>query len=189
MKTKIFLIILSLILLSYIIRIPVSAQKSAGDSANIEIAISSLTKKEDEVNYSLKKKSIYDLLEKYNSPLKDSVDDFIQVCQKYNLDCYLLPAISCLESTCGKFILPNSYNPFGWGGGRIMCDNWADCINRVGKGLRENYIDKGSQTLSDIGRIYSESETWTPRVQYFINQMESLEEKNQLYFSNNQVEL
>lgn len=167
----------------------IQAQKSAGDSADINYPLTAMSAKEDKVNYSLKKKTIYDLLEKYDSPMKDSVDDFILVCQKYNLDCYLLPAISCLESTCGKFILPNSYNPFGWGGGRIICENWGDCIERVGKGLREQYINKGAESLGDIGRIYSESQTWTPRVQFFINQMNAIEEKNQLYFSNNQVEL
>lgn len=167
----------------------VLAQKSAGDSAEINYTSTLLAKKENKINYSLKKKTIHDLLEKYNSPMTDSVDDFINICQKYDLDCYLLPAISCLESTCGKFILPNSYNPFGWGRGLIMCNDWGDCIERVGKGLREQYIDKGAKTLGDIGRIYSESETWTARVQYFINQMKTLEEKNQLYFSDNQVEL
>lgn len=186
MKTLILLITLSFFLLSYN---PVLAQKNAGNSAEINYTSTLIVKKEDKINYSLKKKTIHDLLEKYNSPMIDSVDDYIKICQKYDLDCYLLPAISCLESTCGKFILPNSYNPFGWGGGRIMCDGWGDCIERVGKGLREQYIDKGAESLADIGRIYSESATWTPRVQYFINQMNLLEEKNQLYFSNNQVSL
>jgi len=186
MKTLIFLTILLFFLLSYN---HVFAQKNAGNSAEINYSLIAFSKKEIKVNYSLKKKTIYDLLEKYNSTMKESVDDYIKVCQKYDLYCYLLRDISCLESTCGKFIPHNSYNAFGWGGGRIMCDNWSDCIERVGKGLREQYINKGAKTLGDIGRIYSESPTWTLRVQSFINQMNLLEEKNQLYFSNNRVEL
>lgn len=186
MKNLLSIIVSLFFLLSYN---PVLAQKNAGNSAEINYTSTLLVKKEDKVNYSLKKKTIHDLLEKYDSPMIDHVDDFIKVCQKYDLDCYLLPAISCLESTCGKFVLPDSYNPFGWGGGKIICNNWADCIERVAKGLREQYIDKGAQTLENIGRIYSESKTWASRVQYFVNQMQNLEEKNQLYFSNNQVEL
>ncbi|KKQ01415.1 MAG: hypothetical protein US11_C0009G0027 [Candidatus Roizmanbacteria bacterium GW2011_GWA2_36_23] len=85
------------------------ADSSANISYNNEIGLHN--------SLFVKKLAMKRILEKYNSPLKDEVDSFISACQKYDLDCFLLPSISGLESTFGKFILPASHNPFGWGGG------------------------------------------------------------------------
>ncbi|MEM4260655.1 MAG: hypothetical protein QXG00_05455 [Candidatus Woesearchaeota archaeon] len=135
------------------------------------------------------RKSIFNILKEYNSPLINEVNSFVDACLEYKLNCYLLPSIAGLESTFGKFIWPNSFNPFGWGGGYIMFKNWNEGIFTVAQGLRKNYIDKGAQDLSQIGKIYSESTTWTPRVQYFINKFNNEEEKIELFLSLNQVKL
>lgn len=65
-----------------------------------------------------KKYVIAKVLEKYQSPLIGSVDAFVNTCEQYKLDCYLLPSITGLESRFGWYTHPGSYNPFGWGGGR-----------------------------------------------------------------------
>ncbi len=135
------------------------------------------------------KKAIKEVLKKYNSPLIGEVDNFVNVCAKYKIDCYLLPAIAGLESTFGHFIYPGSYNPFGWGGGYIIFSSWSEAIEKVGAGLRYNYLNQGVANLWSIGKIYSESPSWAIRVQYFINQFAQEEEKILLFFSKNSVQL
>lgn len=194
MKHIVVLIIIASVVFS--LQMPVAADEVAGRSAHIDytssleadIILKTETSKNVASKYFIVKKTIRNILERYNSPLVNDVDSFVTACRDYNLDCYLLPAIMGLESTFGKFVLPGSYNPFGWGGGHIVFDNWDKSIQTVGKGLRENYINKGALSLDQIGRIYSESTTWAPRVQFFINQMKTEEEKL-LYFYGNNVEL
>jgi len=91
-------------------------------------------------------KIIEDFFEYYNSPLASLAQTFINVADKYGLDYRLLPAISMQESNGGKRIIPSSKNPFGYG---IYGDNvlkfasFEDAIERVGRGLKEDYVDKG----------------------------------------------
>jgi len=162
------------------------AEKIAGTSAAITYNVASNTK---EKNLFIKKLSIKRIFEKYNAPLIDSADSFIATCQNFNLDCYLLPSIAGLESTFGRFIYPNSYNPFGWGGGMIMFNSWNEGIGTVAKGLRENYLNKGADSVEQIGKIYSESPTWALRVRYFMSEFQKEQEKLQLYLSENTVKL
>lgn len=141
-------------------------------------------------NRFLKKKlAMIKVLEKYNSPLLESVNSFLTVCQSYELDCYLLPSIAGLESSFGKHVLAGSNNPFGWGNGYIMFDNWEHAIGTVGKGLRENYINKGADSVDEIAPIYAESKTWAPRVNHFKTQFEEEERKIDFILSENTVKL
>lgn len=131
-------------------------------------------------DYIIKRRVITKLLKERNSPLVGSVDAFISACSEYSLDCYLLPSITGLESSFGEFTHPTSYNPFGWGGGYIMFDGWNHAIDTVGKGLRNNYIDRGANDLYSIGKIYAASPTWAVRVERFMNDFKAMEEKESL---------
>jgi hypothetical protein len=162
------------------------AQNVAGNSAKISYNSGNNTELDD---YFQKRLAIRKVMERYQSPLIDSVDDFMTTCITYKLDCYLLPAITGTESTFGRFIYPNSYNGFGWGRGMIMFKNWSEAINTVGKGLRENYINKGAQTTDQIGHIYAESPTWSSKVNRFMAELRREEENLSLYLKANQVEL
>jgi len=135
-------------------------------------------------DYATKKRVITKVLQTTSSPLSGSVDEFIKACATYQLDCYLLPSITRLESSYGQFIHPNSNNPFGWGGGYIMFDTWGDAIDTVGKGLRTNYIDKGANDVYDIGKIYAASPTWGVRVERFMNDFKRVEEEESLQAGN-----
>ena len=123
---------------------------------------------------------IENVLNKYNSPMANESKSFVKACIKYQIDCYLLPSIAGLESTFGKFIWQNSFNPFGWDRGYMMFKTWDEGINTVAKGLKNGYIKKGALTVEDIGPIYSESPTWAVRVNFFIKQFEKEEEKMSL---------
>lgn len=192
MGKKMFVILTAstMYLFSHISMAPALAQEISGQSAKFNYSTQSanVVAVDDKSNGELakigrQKLAMKRVLAKYDSVLVSEVDSFMGTCLKYNLDCYLLPAISGLESTFGKFILPESHNPFGWGGGLIMFDKWEDSIEKVGQGLRENYINKGAQNLSQIGNIYSESPTWTVRVASIMQQFAVEEQKNQLYLN------
>ena len=177
---------LALILILLLTPASVEAEAVFADSAKIFY----IKAKDSQVSRIARKKlAMSKILRQNNSPLLASVDSFLTVCLSYDLDCYLLPSISGLESSFGKFIHPGSNNPFGWGGGYIMFDNWDQAINTVGKGLRENYINKGADSVEKIAPIYAASKTWAPRVQYFMNVFENEEKKIISILDENQVNL
>jgi len=186
MKKIIFLIAFFFLFIKNSIIFANEASKEAGQSAIISYKIKLQEKNKD---FFYKKLSIKNIFDKYNSPLSSSVDSFINSCIKYDFNCYLLPAIAGLESTFGRFILPNSYNPFGWGGGYIIFKNWDEAIESVASGLYYNYYNYGLNTIELIAPVYSESLTWAQRVRYFINQFKKEEEKIRLYFEKNPVYL
>lgn len=164
----------------------VSAANIAGQSAVVSY---NLTQVPRQAIYFRKKLAIKKVLEKYHSPIQGSIDDFMASCTTYELDCYLLPSITGLESSFGRFTYPNSNNGFGWGGGYIMFSSWSEAISTVAKSLRQNYIDKGADTVDKIGPIYAESLTWSQRVNSFMNEFRQEEQNLNLYLKPNQVEL
>ena len=167
----------------------VSAQSTADSSALLEIDHAG-TNSADQVNYAAKKAAIKGVLERYDSPMLGSVDDFMKACRTYNLNCYLLPAIAGLESTFGQFTWPGSNNPFGWDRGYMAFKDWGEAIDTVGQGLRENYMnERGALDVYSIGPIYSESPTWAARVHNLMLQFEQEERNNALFFSKSVVEL
>jgi len=184
---KIFLFIISILFFLNVSK-DVNATFVAGTSAGINYTSSEVkgNKKQDELM--LKKMVIKKILDKYDSPLVNDVDSFISTCYKYDLNCFLLPSISAVESTFGKFSYSESHNPFGWGAGKIFFDSYALAIETVGKGLRKDYIDKGAETIDDIGVIYCEGNTWASKVKYFMN-LFLKEEENQLILKSYTVEL
>lgn len=143
-------------------------KKVSGNNDKVAEHSAKIAVLKDNNPYFTKQLAIKRILYKYNSPLIATVDSFINACINYNLDCYLLPSISGIESMFGQFIYPNSYNPFGWGGGYIIFKDWDEGIETVAKGLKENYIDKGAVNLSQIGKIYAPpSNTWAYKVDFF----------------------
>lgn len=159
------------------------AQTAADHSAVLQKNLYS----KDSRRLQVKKQAIENILKKYHSPLLGDVDSFLAVCIQFGLDCYLLPAVAGLESAFGKVVYPNSYNPFGWGGGYIIFDSFKQAIMSVGKNLKQNYVDKGAITIDQIAPIYATSKTWAPRVKYFISQFQNEEEKIALFFDIIQV--
>lgn len=173
-------ILISLIVAASAVQAETVSRPSASIAAQIEASVSH--EEIDPQELALKKLVITRVLERYNSPLAGTVDGFIATCMEYDLDCYLLPSISGVESTFGRFIAPNTYNPFGWGGGYIEFESWEDGYNGVGKGLRENYLNNGAQTVHDIGVIYAANPEWGSKVLYFMDEFRAEEDKLRLYF-------
>jgi len=192
-KSNLFLLVFFCFILVgfYLYPRPVFGLPIAGSSAAINSSINDMEKaNQNKITKIYRiKRTIQMVLEKHQSPLANESQTFVDVCLAYDLDCYLLPAISGLESSFGLFVYPNSYNPFGWGGGYITFSSWSQAIEVVGYNLRKNYLDKGAKNIYEIGQIYAESPTWANRVINLINLFYREENNNRLYFAENKVEL
>ena len=112
-------------------------------------------------------------LNSHNSPLSQYSSNIVYYSDVYNLDWRLIPAITGVESTFGKNIPSNSYNAYGWAGGKFYFKSWDDSIQHVSMSLKENYFDRGLTTTFKIARVYAPpSKTWAWKVNYFINQID-----------------
>ena len=160
--------------------------KEAGESGKMTYKT---TLQEEKKIIFYKKIAIKNLLEKYQSPLSGYADVFIKVCYEKQINCYLLPSIAGVESTFGRYIIHSSFNPFGWGGGKIIFKNWEEAIEKVSEGLKNNYFDRGLTSIESIGKVYAESPSWSSKVIFFMNEFQKEEENIRLYFEKNEVEL
>lgn len=127
-----------------------------------------------------RKKALEGFFNKYNSPLKGNVDKFIEVADRYKIDYRIIPSISCMESTCGKFVIKDTYNPFGWGiygNNAIYFKNYDEAIEVVGEGLNKGYFAKGYDTVEEIAPIYTppNSTNWKNGVSFFMNEISKFE--------------
>lgn len=112
------------------------------------------------------------LLQRYHAPLSNQTETFIKVADKYGLDWRLLPAISGMESTFGQFLIEESYNPFGWGGGYIYFDSFEEAIETVGRELAKRF--KTHTTPEEIGPTYTPPnyKNWINGVNFFMRQLD-----------------
>jgi len=116
-------------------------------------------------------------LEFYNSPLVPYANLIVQTADKYSIDFRLIPAIAQQESNLCKIIPPGSYNCWGWGitgSSTLGFDSFPDGIEIVSKGLRENYLNKGYVTISDIMSKYTPQSngSWAHGVTEFMTAMQ-----------------
>jgi len=139
----------------------------------------------DEAEHANKKLILSRFFDKYNSPLKKNVDKFLEVAERYDMDFRLLPAISCIESSCGKKLIQGSYNPFGWGvyGSTVTTfASYNEAIEKVGEGIHKNYIVRGYDTPAKIAPIYTPPahSHWLRSVNFFMNVMDEISEQRTL---------
>lgn len=112
-------------------------------------------------------------LTSHDSPIAGSANHFVAEADRLSLDWKLVAAIAGVESTFGKHIPTNSYNAWGWGvftgeQSGVNFISWEDGITQVSEGLRYNYIDKGAQTIEQIGDRYAASSAWSWKVNFFL---------------------
>lgn len=125
-------------------------------------------------------KIIEDFFNNYKSPLGNYGKNFIETADKYNLNWRLLPAIAMQESGGGKKVITNSFNPFGYGiYGKLVIsfNSWDEAIERVGKALREDYLNKGLKNPGQIMTKYTppslaKGDTWAKGVSSFIAELQ-----------------
>lgn len=114
---------------------------------------------EENIDYlDARAKIIENFFKKYKSPMQDLSESFVRVADKYKLDYRLLPSIAMQESNGGKKMIADSFNPFGYGiyGKQVLkFASYEEAIERVGKGLREDYIDLGLNSPEEIMPKYT----------------------------------
>jgi len=87
-----------------------------------------------------------------------------------------------MESSCGKYLIEGSYNPFGWGiygTNAIYFEDYDEAIETVGKGLKDNYLSRGFDTPQKIAPVYTPPNhvNWLNGVTYFMNSIENITNK------------
>lgn len=103
-------------------------------------------------------KIIENFFKKYASPLSAYSKNFIAVSDVQSIDWRLLPAISMQESNGGRKVIKNSYNPFGYGiyGDLVVrFSSWEEAVEKVGKALRNDYLNAGLKTPQQIMTKYT----------------------------------
>lgn len=151
-----------------------ASEKLSGASATLAMTLE-VTNEDNRVQI------LREYLEKYNSPLADSAQTFIEQADKNDLDWKFVAAIAGVESTFAHQLPYNSYNAWGWG---IYGNNthsfasYDDGIVTISKSLRERYMDTwGAKDVHEIGSFYASSPTWSTKVIYFMRDIERFEQQ------------
>jgi len=116
--------------------------------------------------------SIRAFFEKFGCPAREYAHVFLEAADDYNLDWRLLPSLSWVESTGGKFS-PNN-NLFGWDSGRASFRTPAASIHMVGFRLAYSslYRDKA---LDQLLMTYNPSAEYAARVKSVMRRIAPLE--------------
>jgi len=116
-------------------------------------------------------------LANYGSKLDPYSSFIVETADKYELDYRLITAIAQQESNLCKLIPPGSNNCWGWGihsEGTLGFSTFEEGIETVSKGLKEEYIDKGYETVQEIMGKYTplSNGSWAIGVNQFMSEME-----------------
>jgi len=169
---------------TYLMEHPLTVSEVLGTATNYSAFSTSppavVTMGETYVPKSARPVILREFLESYHSPLSPYADYILEVSEKYGLDWRLLTAIAGNESLFGRVIPYNSYNAWGWGihsRGTLRFSSWEEGIEKVAKGLKENYIDKGLTTIDLIMTKYAPVSVqngypWADNVRFFMERLE-----------------
>ena len=97
---------------------------------------------------------------------------FLEAADRYGLDWRLLPSLSFVESTCGKFA-PNN-NLFGWESGRASFASPTEAIHWVGYRLSHSEIYR-SKTLDRLLARYNRTDGYGARVKSVMRRIAATE--------------
>ncbi len=156
--TTVITLILSIVLIFYLSSVKVIQPINQNFKLYAAIPESGMVVSENIEKADARAKIIENFFRGYKSLLSGFANTFVQVADKYNLDWRLLPAISMQESNGGQKVINDSHNPFGYGiyGSLILrFSTWDDAIERVGRALREDYLNKGLTTPETIMTKYT----------------------------------
>ncbi len=121
-------------------------------------------------------------LSKYNSPMSAQApklaNKFVEAADKYHLPWTLLPAIGQCESNLGKYVPDNCYNAWGYGihsRGTLCFSSWEEGIERVARGLSQDYIQEGLIQPEKIMAKYTplSNGSWARCVKQFSQELEN----------------
>ncbi len=177
MRTKIFVVLSILLLITSIFTPKIQAQeKASGSSASFHDLLAQQA--QDNRVEVLKR-----YLNQQNSPLAPYASTFVAQADYYHIDWTLVAAISGVESTFGKEVPCINAWGFGIYGTQTLCfTSYDEGIRTVSKALREQYMDTWEETdIYSIGASYAASPAWANHVVYFMDQIHAfaLQPENQ----------
>ena len=106
---------------------------------------------------------------KYSSPLGKYAGDFLLAADKHHLDWRLLPSISMVESSGGKYY---SYgNVFGWNSGRARFRSISAGIHYVAAQFGNSSIYSGKDTLGILRQYNPARSAYPKKVMLYIDQI------------------
>lgn len=142
---------------------------------NVSASSAAIKSETESADFDYRVENLRKFLLKYNSPLTEYAEEFVIYADENNLDYRLIPAIAGVESTFGKHIPLNSYNAYGWANGDYKFTSWEDSISHVAGVLKQKYINKGVDTISEIAKVYAPpSSTWGGKVSFFVKKIDTL---------------
>ncbi len=121
--------------------------------------LSSLVADNQQSDLDAKAKKIDTYFFKHNLPMAGHGKQLVLSAEKNDLPWSLVAAISMQESTGCKFIIPETNNCFGWGGGKIKFDSVDDGIEKIAEAIAGNNTDTSryydGKTLKERLRTYN----------------------------------
>jgi hypothetical protein len=108
-------------------------------------------------SYDIRVEKIYRYLQKYRSPMTKNSQDLVSLADQYQVDPFLIVAISQCETNLGKKSPPDCFNAFGLGiyGDKKVCfDSWPQNLEAMAKTLRTKYLDYGLVAPEQIMEKY-----------------------------------
>lgn len=130
---------------------------------------------------------VHNFFKKYNSPLLENAEDFIQAADEAEIDWKILPSIAMVESTGGHY--PPSCspkNPFGWTSLSSPCgfyrfESYREAIFHVSKKIGRGpayHRFQDTRQISDLAKVYCErSDFWTEKMTHFMSELSYEEEQ------------
>ena len=91
------------------------------------------------------------------------IKEYIKYADQYNIDYRLLPAISVIESTCGKHYPPKTFNIWGWNSAQSGFPNLDYGVKFISEKLATGRAYAG-QTVKGKLRRYCPNPTYPSRV-------------------------
>jgi hypothetical protein len=106
-------------------------------------------------HFDQKVENIRKFMARRNAPLAEQAEFCVLMANKFDLDYRLVPAISIIESSGGKYLY-RPYNAWGWGGSRgFTFESWEDSIYTVTRGISRGYKDRGAVTPQQMAPTYN----------------------------------
>ncbi len=136
---------------------------------NTQADLTNMPRKRLEVIERREKKAqrIRNFYSRWNAPMAEQAYYIVEISEHFGIDYRLIPAISIVESSGGKYCF-KPYNPFGWG--KSGFNSFEDAIYTVARGLSQGY---GTDDPYIIGPTYNPvtPDAWSSKVDRLMKQI------------------
>ncbi len=159
-----------------IFKVPVSLDNNYSSYSAVPDVLGAFTQSQIKAN-DARPALVDNFLAKYHSPFQGLGQFIVDSADKYRISYGLVPAIAQCESNVGKVVPHDSFNAWGYGiyGQKVLrFNNWFEAIERVSRGLREDYYDKGLDTPEKIMKKYTppSNGSWAECVNSYLEELQ-----------------